>query len=480
MHNKLTSHVRTFLAAVPRAPGRSLVVAVSGGPDSLALLHVLRGLLPGERLVVAHLDHRLRPESGAEAAALAALAAAWGLPWRARAVDVRTLAVERGWSLEEAGRQARYTFLAEVAREVGATAVLTGHHADDQAETVLLHLLRGSGLSGLRGMADVAPLPGTPEIVLLRPLLACTRKEIEAYCAGHALRPFQDASNQDSAFERNRVRQELLPALTTYNPGIRRHLRHLAELAAAEEALLEGLVDEVWPAVLHEAGPGWLVLDRAQFQTQPLALRRRLLRRAYAGLRQDTADLSFEAVEGALAVAAQPRAAARAGLPGGLFLLADEEALILTATPDAVATSLPQLASAKAVSLPVPGQVSLANGWLLSAEPGATTLDEIRANRDRWQVHVQLGEGEQLLVRPRATGERLQPLGMNGRSAGLQDVFVNRKVPGRLRSLWPVVTTAEHIVWLPGHVLDHRARVTGADGRVVLLRCRPIDEREAL
>lgn len=473
MRDKLVARVAAFVERESIASDRPLVMGVSGGPDSLALLHILGELLDHSLVTVGHLDHDLRPEAAAEAQRLAQLAAYWQMPFYQDQVDVAALARARGWSVEEAGRQARYAFLAGLARRVGAEHVVVGHHAGDQAETILLHLLRGSGLGGLRGMTAVAPLPTAPDLTLLRPLLTTTREEIEAYCVAQHLRPFSDDSNLDTGYARNRVRHDLLPELLTYNPQINRQLRQLADVVAAEDDLLCSLTDDAWPVILRQVGPSWLVLDRAQFLGLPVALQRRLLRRAFATLRGTTTDLSYESIEQARAVATQPRAGARAALPAGLSLLADQETLILASALDEVASRLPQLLSADAVALVVPGQVSLGNGWILTAESSMVDYQDVVANSDPWQAYVALEAGEALQVRPRRRGERMQPLGMHGRSTSLQDLFVDRKVPGRLRARWPIVSTADHAVWVVGHVIDHRSRVTAEHDTVVSLHCRP-------
>lgn len=475
MQHKLTSRVRAFLRDVDSGAGRPFVVGVSGGPDSLVLLHVLRRLVPDERLVVVHVNHGLRLEADDEAQALGRLAAKWGLEYRLQSVDVAALAVARGWSVEEAGREARYEALASIAREIGAAAVLVGHNADDQTETLLIHLLRGSGLQGLRGMAPIGVVPGAGEIPLWRPLLTTSRAEIEAYCAGHDLAPFDDESNQDTSYERNRVRHEILPRLTSFSPQFARRLHQLAKVVRAEDELAEGLLDEVWPELLQELGPHWLVLHRERFVAQPLALQRRIVRRAYETLYGTTNDLSFRAVENALVIPANPQAGAKASLPGGVYLIADAQTLIMTRLPDDLASDQPQLAGATRMVLRVPGRLPLANGWILAAEWQEMTLQEVRANRDPWHAYLQLDADAQLLVRGREEGERMQPLGLDGRSATLQDIFVNRKVPGRLRDQWPLVSTGKHVVWVVGHVIDHRARVTAVRAPVVALHCRRVD-----
>ncbi|MBZ0278007.1 MAG: tRNA lysidine(34) synthetase TilS, partial [Anaerolineae bacterium] len=219
-------------------PHTMIVVAVSGGADSLALLHLLRDIRKRLRcdLHVATLDHGLRGEAGAaDARFVAETAASWGLPVTVGQVSVPALMSQTGQGLEAAARRARYAFLAQTAQTTGAAVIASAHHADDQAETILLHLLRGAGLNGLRGMAYRAPVPGYPHLTLIRPLLNVTRTEIDSYCREHGLVPREDASNQDVAMLRNRIRAEVLPRLRTINPQIAQALISLADNAAVDQ-----------------------------------------------------------------------------------------------------------------------------------------------------------------------------------------------------------------------------------------------------
>ncbi|HYO89770.1 MAG TPA: tRNA lysidine(34) synthetase TilS, partial [Candidatus Limnocylindrales bacterium] len=201
-------------ALFPR--GTTLVLGVSGGADSLALLHALAALRRrlGLTLIAATLDHGLRGRDGAaDAAHVDALAEAWHVPVVVGTADVAALAVQQRAGIEEAARNARYAFLAEVARSHGAGRIAVGHHADDQAETVLMHLLRGAGLDGLGGMRPLAPVPGAPDLMLVRPLLGVTRAQIAAYCARHDIAARDDATNADTALTRGWLRHELLPLM---------------------------------------------------------------------------------------------------------------------------------------------------------------------------------------------------------------------------------------------------------------------------
>lgn len=462
-------------------PSSNLLIAVSGGPDSLALLHILAAIYPAEGLVVAHLNHGWRAEAAAEAEFVRETAVTLQIPCHIEKSDVVGLARAEGLSLEEAGRKARYDFLARLARQVGAKVIAVGHHADDQAETVLMHLLRGSGLAGLRGMLPLSPLPGAADLWLVRPLLTTSRAEIEQYCQERDLHPVIDPSNEDTTYFRNRLRHELLPHLAAYNPQIAGRLQHLAAVTAADYALIEQLTQKKWAEIKRESGPDWLALDRLAWLALPLSLRRRMLRQAVQQLRADLRDVGFQPIEQARWVAERGQTGQQATLPGGLLLTVEYEQLTIAAKPDALPVYLPQVVGETATStllrasvpLPIPGRVELANGWLLTAD----MLEEfdwaqVMNNPDPWQAFVVVERP--LLLRTRQPGEHMQPLGMGGQSSKLKEIMIDRKIPARLRANWPLVVTESHPVWLVGYLLDERARVTADSTSVIHLQCRKL------
>ncbi len=454
-------------------PEARLVVGVSGGPDSLALLHLLARVLGPERLVAAHLHHGLRPEADEELLFVVKTAVTWHIPIVVDKVDVPALAQANGWSIEEAARHARYRFLAETAVQENSPFVAVAHHADDQAETVLLHLIRGSGLAGLRGMLPISPLPGAPELTLLRPLLAISRQDIEAYCVAHQLQPVYDQSNTDTTYLRNRIRHELLPLLAQYNPQISHHLQQLAAITAADYALLEEWFQPFWQSVYVEQGEGWLALARARWRELPLSHRRLALRWAVLGLRPSQTDISFAVVELARELVERGVTGSQMDLPGGLTLRLEYERILFVDDQAAVPPPFgPQMATAEAVGLRVPGQMGLGDGWWLYAQEYGGDRAVIIQNNDPWVAFVDVGERESLTVRPRLPGERFQPLGMHGRHATVKEAMIDRKIAQGLRPLWPIVAHEEHLVWLVGHQLDERVRVTAVTSRIIRLTCR--------
>jgi tRNA(Ile)-lysidine synthase len=437
-------------------PDAPLVVGVSGGVDSLALLHWLAhaGAHPRHLLTAVYIHHGTRPEADAEAEWVQQMAAEWHIPSRV----VRVAVPEGTGSWEGAARQMRYRALGQVAAELGGHLVATAHHADDQAETVLLHLLRGSGLAGLRGMRPEGDLPewGAPYRVV-RPFLTLWRTQIEAYSAEQGLRPVQDPSNQDPHFARNRIRHELLPLLhANYNAQAAAHLVQTAALLAADYEVVQAAVDKAWHT-LAETGAGVVAMPLAGWLAQPLAVRRELLRRAVATLAGTTQDLSFAILEEARLLLEQQTANKQAKLPRNIcaelqyngghrqVLVWRGEAAVLAQW---LARGAPQLATLHPHPLAVPGEVALANGWRLTAE--LLVSQPSLPSDDPWQVVIPLRAGAQLWVRPRQAGERMHPLGGAG-TAKLKKLMNAAHIPSPLRDFWPLVADEQGVLWLVGH-----------------------------
>jgi tRNA(Ile)-lysidine synthetase-like protein len=316
---------------------RRIVVAVSGGVDSLCLLDALVATLPWteRRLIVGHVDHQLRPDSGSDTEHVRAIAAGYGLRCALLRVDVTALAAAERRGVEEAARVGRYRALRDAYPGSGTPVVATGHTRDDVVETVLLHILRGSGRAGLGGISEDEVLddgalgqprmPGPPRVLrVVRPLIGVGRADTVAYCEARRIRWLTDETNVDPRFTRNRVRAHLLPVLRTYNPAIDVSVTRMARVLLDEDAWLDDVARRRCRRIARDVDGGrGLSLDG--WRRQPVPMRRRIVRLIANAAGFD--EIGFEAVERALAVGSDD-GPPRAQLGGGLSIERRADTLI--------------------------------------------------------------------------------------------------------------------------------------------------------
>jgi len=441
--------------------GDEVVVATSGGPDSMALLEALVELRQrlGLSLCVAHLNHGLRgPEAEADAEFVAARAAGLGLPARLGQADVAGERRRGGGSLEAVARRLRYRFLARVAQEMGAAKVATGHTADDQVETIVEGLLRGGGLGALCGMPVRRPLAGAPGASLVRPLLAVGRAQVLAYLAERGVGYRVDASNADVAFERNAVRHELLPALEgRLGGGLRGDLLGLARRARALAAVVDRQARR-----LVDGSSGEARLRVESVAAAPRLVRRAAVRLAYlrAGGRGELRRRAIDAVEALL----EGGSGRQVDLAGGIVARRQYGQLCVARPGDADPVV--------DATLTVPGRVEVAEvGLWLEAEEMARQPGPLPCPAaDPWQEVVDLDRvGPRLAVRTRRAGDRFEPLGLGG-SKKLKDFLIDQRVPRDERGRTLVVEGREGIAWVVGLRVDERAKVGVGTRRLVRLR----------
>jgi len=451
---------------------RLVLVGVSGGPDSTCLLHLL--WRSGYRLVAAVFDHKLRIESRQEADSVRRLADALGIPCLEGEAQVREYAEEHGLSIEEAARNLRYRYLFQQADEVQAQAVAVGHTADDQVETALMHLLRGAGMAGLRGMSYYSlPNPWSKTIPLVRPMLSFWREEVQQYLHSEDLHPSSDPSNLDLTYFRNRLRHHLIPTLESYQPNFRRRLWQTAELLGADYHVLDELTNLAWDSCLAAQGDGYLAFKLQEWLRQPLAMQRYLLRRGCLVMRPSLRDIGYADVERGISWIAAARRTAQLDLLARLRLCIEGETIWLAAwEADLPALDWPQAPQGGVRLLYLPGRLSLAGDWELLVKPVASSLatqEAILVNQDPFQAWVDTERLQwPLAVRRRRPGDRFQPLGMGDHTVKLADFMVNVKMPRRARAGWPLVLSAGQILWVPGYRLAHPFRVRGESGEGIV------------
>lgn len=448
-------------------PGDRVLVAVSGGPDSLSLLHALLALraeLGLDTLEAAHLDHGLRGEESAqEAAWVADWCAGQHIVCHVGQADVAALARRKKISKQQAARDARYAFLDRVAAECGATKIATAHTQDDQIETILLRILRGTGLDGLRGIPARRGL-------YVRPLLDVSRAEVEAYCLQHRLDPRRDPSNlSPDAYTRNRIRLDLLPKLARdYNPSVGTALLRLSEIAVRDSDFLHAQAETALERALRERDAFHTVLDRAALADLHPALLRYVLRTAIARLRGTTEGVTYEHLEWICQAVSHPFAGA------GSLTLAYPICLVCV-SGETLALSLanvsPSLASV-AAPLPIPGTTTLSEiGWTVSASfdnaPGAIVLD------------ADAVDAATLILHNWRIGDKIAPVGMGGHHKKVSDIFTDAKVPRAERFRIPIVADNAGILWIVGHAVAERAKVTPATRHYLSLTATRFGDADA-
>jgi tRNA(Ile)-lysidine synthase len=448
--------------------GEKLIVAVSGGPDSVCLLHLLSGLRKelDIELRIAHLDHRLRgAASDADATYVAALARRLKIPATVESRDVKAYRARHRLSLEEAAREVRYSFLAQVAAAVGAARVAVGHTADDHVETVLMHLLRGSGTRGLRGLLPLSRWRSAGDtLVIVRPLLELTRAETTAYCRRHRLAPRTDASNLSTEPFRNRIRQHLLPELLKYNPQVAEALLRTSRIAADDTEFIDEEVARRWGKVA-QAEKGSVTISKKEFSILPTALKRHLLRAAVEALLGNLKDIEAGHIESIMDALDKPAGKA-IGLPDGLNFTIEYDRYVLS--PDASSLCpLPVLAGV--TELKIPGRTVIP-GWDIEADiisPPAAEAIMKTGDFTAFFDYDMTGKG--LSVRPCRPGDRFQPLGM-GQPKKLNEFMIDARIPQAWRRRVPIVASPEQVIWAVGWRIDARARVTGKTKNVLKLK----------
>lgn len=437
----------------------SLLVAVSGGPDSVALLNLI--VEAGFRPEVAHLDHLTR--SGAstdDARFVEALARSLGVPFHLHTEDVAKGAATSPMSFEEYARERRYAFFAETARVCGCAAIVTGHHADDQAETVLMRIIRGTSPSGLAGIPAETVRDG---VRVIRPLLEIRRRDVIAYLHARDLAYCRDETNEDISFARNRVRHELLPHLAReFNPRIFDAIDRLADLARAEDELVQKLADEFMAKCVTKSS----VIDRHAFAAGDRALQRRCIvaLALHHGVVPDA-----ERVERAVHFVLEAQSGKLFDLGAGVRLGAAQNSVSVVLRP----TAKPDLSE---VTLNVPGETQAFGRrfrvTMLDRPPDGPLSAYCHPGRQVVDARALHGD---VCVRHRRDGDRIAPLGLGG-SRKLKDYLRDVGVPPVERDNTLLITVDGEIVWVVGHAVAQKAAVTEKTSS--LAQIEVVDEEE--
>ncbi len=417
-------------------PNETLIIALSGGGDSLALLLLLQDFQPQLqiKLHAAILNHGIRLEAREEVAYVKTITARLGVELDAGFKDVPQFAQTKGLNLELAARIARYEFLAEVAQKYGAKKVVTGHHADDQAETILLHLIRGTGLKGLAGMQIVSPVPYVEaELQVVRPLLDVTHQQLVEYCIYHQVQPVEDQSNQDANFRRNYLRQWVMPLLKELNPNLTSTLKRTAEIVREDVSYFDQVVSGYLQ--VHD---DHVLVERRAFHAAARAVQRRIVHEAVFRL---DGELSHERILEGVQIGSSGAVGKVVEFAEGVRLRVDYKMLVFERVDRPIddGMQLYLLELDTDIPLSLPGTTSIPEqGWSVTIQ---ASNDELSA-----PDMLALAPDKELRLRTRRPGDRIRLKGMDDKSKKIKDWMIDYKVPRAIRDSIPLLTVDDAVV----------------------------------
>ena len=439
------------------SPGDKVLVAVSGGADSLALLYLLEQFSKelGYELFVAHLNHLARgKESEEDASFVEKEANKFSLPVFIDKIDVEKCGLKS--SFQESARILRYQFLEDVLTSIKGNKIALGHTADDRIETVLMNFLRGTGLRGLAGIPEARGH-------VVRPILSCTRSEIEGFLDGQNLIYRTDSSNNETKYLRNKIRHEVIPFLKTFNPDISGNLLGLAEIARGEEQWMSEKTRELYSQLVTNKN-GDLCFEITEFENQPLAMKRRLIRESFYRLNGSLREITALHVQQVLNLFSRARVGCWLKLPGNVRVVCGYDTVCFSLFDDSASTEIDK----KTKKLKIPGLTSLPQIGIqfqarLVAPPMPNTVDHKQAYLDFEKT------GEDIQIRFFQPGDSFVPLGMTGHKK-VKSYFIDQKVPREERSLVPILTKDhDDIIWVYGERISDSFRVADNTKKVLFI-----------
>lgn len=452
------------------------LVGVSGGRDSVFLVHLLQ--LSGIEFCIAHLNHSIRENAHRDQQFVRSLANDLGVRFFTKTFEVLEFADQEKLSLEEAARIARYKYLMACAQDAGCEGVIVGHHADDQVETVLMHLLRGSGIAGLTGMSYREYNSAfSSSVPVLRPMLGIWRSEIQKYCIEAGLMYVEDETNSDIDIHRNRLRHSLIPDLESYNLNVRQHLWQTALIAQQAEKIIDNSLANVWETLQVLSTEDLVVFDLLKFRSQQVEIQQAIIRKVSGLLLPTMRDFGYDLTLKTQATIMNPPEGGHWQIMGELFGVIHKDILAFGQL-HAISSYLKQL---------WPQWVAETSPFIYQDErmieicsPYLILCEELRRNDvdgepwkysekdEAWLDVDSIKQG--LTIRHFTEGDRFSPLGMSGKRRKISDYFIDQKIPQQARKFFPLVCDEQGVLWVVGEQIDTRARITDSSKRILRLK----------
>ncbi|MCX6054901.1 MAG: tRNA lysidine(34) synthetase TilS [Chloroflexi bacterium] len=435
----------------------AVIVGVSGGPDSLSLLHLLHA--SRVHVIAVHVNHQLRDEANGEEEFVKKYCSNQAIPFVALKVNVREHSLQNQLSEEESARILRYRGLFQQAEKARAQAVMVAHNADDQVETILMHFLRGAGLNGLRGMEMVSINDQwSSSIPLIRPLLETSRNEILAYCQEQGLEPTFDLSNEEPKYYRNRIRNILIPQLLTFNPQFKARVRNMSELISLDDDFISQVVEKAWNQALIQRKTNFIEFWAEKLIDVHPAILKRIMRKALKTLLPGQRDIDFNVIQRVCDFLLGQGKTNHLSLLGDIEIFKyGKERILLCSEHDRLDEYWPQIEREGDQPVDISGLTSLNPWWQIEAKvigPGSPFPS------DRMNCLLDLEMLTGLKVGVFQDGDRFSPYGLQGKTIKLGDYWTNTGLPQKARRNWPIIKTGSKIVWIPGFQIGDEYQVT--------------------
>ena len=471
---KINAAFKVGLRKAAIQPGRQYLVGVSGGVDSVVLAYLLNNCEIS--FSIAHLNHGARASAAREQEFVRQLAESLKVDFFTAAIDVPAKQNDENLSFEEAARIARYHFLMDTAERQACAGVIVGHQADDQVETVLMHLLRGSGIAGLAGMGyREINASFSSDIPILRPMLGIWREMINEYAGEEKLEYILDESNLDTDFFRNRLRHHLIPVLEDYNQQARLHLWQSSMIAQQTEDLLEGMADEVWQRIVLQESRELVLCDRSGFLKVNTELQHLLIRRMLCHLLPTTRDFGYDLTHSVREMIESPPESSQFQIIEPMYALIIEDTFMvgnIQAIINMLEQDFPQWTQESTPFMLDSGPFNLSNRLTIYASIHPIAEFEGKDWRSGSSMEAWLDADMlnlPLTLRSFQTGDRFEPLGMPDQHRKLSDYFIDQKIPQIIRDNYPLLCDQTGIVWVIGQRISDSFKITEKTKRVIHL-----------